>query len=38
MPPFEARQGLMTGRVRYILAASVVLAVIAFAIIWFAYA
>ena len=38
MPPVEARQGQMTGRVRYILAISVALVVIAFAIIWFIYA
>lgn len=38
MPAVEARQGLMTGRVRYILAVSVVLVVVAFAIIYFVYA
>ena len=38
MPPTEARQGLMTGRVRYILAVSVALVVAAFAIVYFIYA
>lgn len=36
--PTEARQGLMTGRVRYILAISVTLVIVAFAIIYFIYA
>lgn len=38
MPPVDARQALITGRVRYILVTSVALVVIAFAIIWFIYA
>jgi hypothetical protein len=38
MPPTEARQGLITGRVRYILAISVALTVAAFAVIYFLYA
>jgi len=38
LPPVEARQARMTGRVRYILAASVTLVVVAFAIIYFIYA
>lgn len=38
MPAVEARQAQMTGRVRYMLAISVALVVIAFAIIWFIYA
>ncbi|HEX3432161.1 MAG TPA: hypothetical protein VHT03_14875 [Rhizomicrobium sp.] len=38
MPPVEARQALMTGRARYILAISVALVVVAFAIIYFIYA
>lgn len=38
MPPVDARQALMTGRVRYILAISVALVVVAFAIIYFVYA
>jgi len=38
LPPTEARQGQMTGRVRYILAVSVALVVAAFAIIYFIYA
>jgi hypothetical protein len=36
--PVEARQARMTGHVRYILAISVALVVIAFAIIYFIYA
>ena len=38
MPPAEARQARITGRVRYMLAISVALIVIAFAIIYFVYA
>ena len=38
LPPTEARQDLMTGRVRYILAISVTLVIVAFAIIYFIYA
>jgi hypothetical protein len=38
MPPVEARQAQTTGRVRYILAVSVALVVVAFAIIYFIYA
>lgn len=38
MPPVDARQAQMTGRVRYILMISVALVVIALAIIWFIYA
>jgi hypothetical protein len=38
LPPTDARQGAITGRVRYILAISVALVVIAFAIIYFVYA
>jgi hypothetical protein len=37
-PPPKARQAQMTGRVRYILAVSVTLVVVAFAIIYFIYA
>jgi hypothetical protein len=38
MPPVEARQAQMRGRVRYMLAISVVLVVVAFAVIYFIYA
>jgi hypothetical protein len=38
LPPTDARQGQTTGRVRYILAISVALVVVAFAIIYFMYA
>jgi hypothetical protein len=38
MPPTQARQGRMTGHVRYILAVSVALVVVAFAVIYFIYA
>jgi len=38
MPPVEARQALTTGRVRYMLAISVVLVVVALAIVYFIYA
>ncbi|HLY06380.1 MAG TPA: hypothetical protein VKR31_11595 [Rhizomicrobium sp.] len=38
MPPIDARQAQMTGRVRYVLAISLVLIVVALAIIWFIYA
>ena len=38
LPATDARQAQMTGRVRYILAISVALAVAAFAIIYFIYA
>ena len=38
MPASEARQALMTGRLRYILMISVALVVVAFAIIYFIYA
>lgn len=38
MPPGEARQARMTGRLRYILAASLALAIVAFVIIYFIYA
>jgi hypothetical protein len=38
MPPVDARQAQMTGRVRYVLIISVVLVVIALAIVWFIYA
>ena len=38
MPPVDARQAQVTGRLRYMLAVSVVLVVIAFAIIYFVYA
>jgi hypothetical protein len=38
MEPNEARQGRKTGVVRYVLGISTVLAVIAMAAIWFAWA
>lgn len=38
MPPTAARQARTTGHLRYMLAASVVLAVIALAIIYFSFA
>lgn len=38
MPPVDARQAQITGRLRYMLTISVVLVVVAFAIIYFIYA
>ena len=38
MAPVDARQAQITGRLRYMLAVSVALVVIAFAIIYFIYA
>ncbi len=37
LPPTQARQGAMTGHMRYVLAISVALVIAAFAIIYFLY-
>jgi hypothetical protein len=38
MPPVEARQARTTGRLRYILGASLALVVVAFLVLYFIYA
>ena len=38
MPPVEARQARTTGRLRYMLAASLVLVIVALLVIYFLYA
>ncbi|HWE07388.1 MAG TPA: hypothetical protein VG274_11805 [Rhizomicrobium sp.] len=37
LPPVDARQGVALGHMRYVLGISVTLAVVAFAVIYFAY-
>jgi hypothetical protein len=37
LPPVEARQGVTFGHMRYVLGISMTLAVVAFAVVYFAY-
>jgi hypothetical protein len=37
LPPVKARQAVMLGHMRYVLAISVALAIVAFAVIYFTY-